>query len=177
MSTTGPSWRSRALPALLALGLVAGCGIDKALRLDRQGPGLAPGAAVAILNAPPESEQSAHFSAALAKAFAARGHAVSGTAPVTAVFGFTRRPRAIGTADGSPSASEGAKADVVWISAPASKRAFQACEGERLRATLALYARDDKALIYRGTAESDGCDFTKTDVDALATALVEAAIR
>lgn len=174
---TAPSRRARALPALLAMGMVAGCAIDKELRLDRQGPGLAPGAAVAILRAPPESDQSARFAAALAQAFAARGHAVSDTAPVTAVFGLARRPRAIGTADGSPSVSVGAQGDVVWISAPAEKRAFQACAGERVRATLALYGREDKALIYRATAERDGCDFTKADVDALATALVEAARR
>jgi hypothetical protein len=177
MSTTGHSLRSGAMPALLVLGMLAGCGIDKNLRLDRQGPGLAPGAAVAIQPATPESETSARFAAALAEAFAARGHAVASTAPVTALFGFTRRPRAIGTADGSPAGSDGAQADVVWISAPASKRAFQACDGERIRATLALYSREDKALIYRGTAESDGCDFTKADVDALAKALVVAASR
>lgn len=174
---TSLSLRSRALPALLALGLVTGCAIDKELRLDRQGPGLAPGAAVAIRTEPPESEPSARFAAALARAFAARGHAVSGTAPVTAVFGFTQRPRAIGTADGSPSGRDDAQAAVAWISAPASKRTFQACEGERIRATLALFSREDRTLIYRGTAESDGCDFTTADVDALAKALVEAAGR
>lgn len=177
MLKTGTSLRLRLLPALLAVGMVAGCGIDKEIRLDRQGTGLAPGAAVAILEGLPASGQSGRFAESLAEAFAARGHAVSGTAPVTAVFGFTQRIRAIGTADGSPSASDDAQAGVVWISAPVSKRAFQACEGERIRATLALYSREDKALIYRGTAESDGCDFTKAEVDALAKALVEAAIR
>lgn len=161
---------------LLAVPLLAGCAISKDLRLDRQGPGLPAMASVSIGTHPADNEQAARFAASLAGAFAERGHAVSDEARVTALFGFTRRERSIGTADGSPVGDAG-KSETDWISAPARKRSFQSCKGERLRATLALYSRDEKTLIYRGVAEVDGCDFTNADIDGLALALVKAAAR
>ena len=51
-------------------------------------------------------------------------------------------------------------------------------QGERLRATLAFYAREEQGLIARVTGEIDGCTFTQDGIDALAKALVrEAAVR
>ena len=44
-----------------------------------------------------------------------------------------------------------------------------------MRATLALYSRVEKTLIYRGTGEIDGCGFTQAEIDALAKALVKGA--
>jgi hypothetical protein len=174
MSMTRVSAKSTLLTVVPLL--LAGCAINKDLRLDRQGPGLPASAAVAIETAPAATEQAARFAEALANAFAKRGHGVSDEAPVSAVFAFTQRHRSIGTADGSPAAA-GSKPETQWISAPGRKRRFQSCEGERLRATLALYSRTDKALIYRAAAEVDGCDFTNADIDALAKALVDGAAR
>ena len=159
---------------VLAAPLLAGCAINKDLRLDAQGPGLPANAAVSIQTEPASTAQAAQFAAALADAFAGNGHAVKDAAPVTAVFGFSLRSRATGTAQVS-AAGEGRPPEVNWISAPARKRAFQSCEGERLRATLALYSRVEKTLIYRGTGEIDGCGFTQADIDALAQALVKGA--
>jgi hypothetical protein len=158
----------------LALPLLASCAINKDLRLNSEGPGLPANAAVSIQTVPDDTENAAQFAAALADAFARNGHAVEDAAPVTAVFGFSRRNRATGTAQVS-SAEEGRPPEVNWMSAPARKRAFQACEGERLRATLALYSRVEKTLIYRGTGEIDGCGFTQAEIDALAKALVKGA--
>jgi hypothetical protein len=177
MSKIGNSARARSAFAagiVLTLPLLASCAINRDLRLDTQGPGLPADAAVSIQTAPAGSEQAAQFAAALADAFAGNGHAVKDGAPVTAVFGFSQRSRATGTAQMSP-ADDGSPPAVNWTSTPARKRAFQACEGERLRATLALYSRDAKTLIYRGTGEIDGCSFTQADVDALAKALVKGA--
>lgn len=179
MPTTMNSLRLRLRSALaaatiLAVPLLAGCAINTDLRLDTKGPGLPANAAVSIQTAPADNDQAARFATALADAFAARDHAVTDAAPVTAVFGFSLRDRATGTAQVSP-AGEGRPPEVKWISAPARKRAFQACQGERLRATLALYSRDEKTLIYRGTGEIDGCGVTNAEIDALAQALVNGA--
>jgi hypothetical protein len=159
---------------VLAVPLLASCAINKDLRLDMQGPGLPANAAVSIQSGPAGSEQTAQFAAALANAFDRSGHAVENAAPITAVFGFSLRNRATGTAQVSP-AGESRPPTVNWMSAPARKRLFQACEGKRLRATLALYSRVEKALIYRGTGEIDGCGFTQAEIDALARALVKGA--
>lgn len=159
---------------LLTAPLLASCAINKDLRLDRKGPGLPANAAVSIQTVPAGSEQAAQFAAALADAFTGDGHEVEDAAPVTAVFGLSLRNRKTGTAQVSP-AGEGRPLAVNWMSAPARKRAFQACEGERLRATLALYSRVEKTLIYRGTGEIDGCSFTQAEIDALARALVKGA--
>ncbi|RNJ62411.1 MAG: hypothetical protein EDM03_13260 [Porphyrobacter sp. IPPAS B-1204] len=159
---------------ILGAPLLAGCAINKDLRLDTQGPGLPANTAVSIETVPAGTENASRFAAALADAFAGSGHAVNEDAPVTAVFGFSLRDRSTGTAQVSD-AGEARPPEVKWISAPARKRAFQACEGERLRATLALYSRNDKTLIYRGTGEIDGCDITQGEIDALAKALVKGA--
>ncbi len=170
-----PRLRSAIAAAItLAASLLAGCAINPDLRLDAKGPGLRANAAVSIQTDPADTDQAARFAAALADAFAGRGHAVTDTAPVTAVFGFSLRDRATGTAQVSPD-GEGRPPAVDWISAPARKRLFQACQGERLRATLALYSRDEKTLIYRGTGEIDGCSVTNAEIDALAKALVNGA--
>ncbi len=142
--------------------------------MDRQGPGLPTNAAVSIQTVPAGSEQAAQFAAALVNAFDRSGHAVEEAAPIAAVFGFSLRNRATGAAQVSP-AEEGRPPTVNWMSSPAHKRAFQVCEGARLRVTLALYSRVEKALIYRGTGEIDGCDFTQAEIDALARALVKGA--
>jgi hypothetical protein len=167
---------ANAAALLSAAALLAGCAINTDLRLDAQGPGLPARAAVAIQAVPAGNQQTARFATALTDAFAASGHAVNDAAPVTAVFGFAVRPRSAGTADATPS-PDAAPAEIRWISAPARKRAFQSCAGERMRATLALYSRQDKTLIYRGTGEVDGCAFMQSDIDALAQALVAAAAR
>jgi hypothetical protein len=164
-----------AMAIALAAPLLTSCAINKDLRLDRQGPGLPANAAVAIQTVPADTRHATQFAAALAEAFVGNGHAVDDAAPVTAVFGFSLRNRATGTAQVN-TAGEGRPPEVNWVSAPARKRAFQACEGERLRATLALYSRVEKTLIYRATGEIDGCDFTQADIDALATALVKGAV-
>ena len=178
MSKTRNSSRRRSVIAaaiVLSGPLLASCAINKDLRLDSQGPGLPANAAVSIQTGPAGSEPAAQFAAALADAFAGSGHAVQDAAPVTAVFGFSLRRRATGTAQ--VSAAEGGRPpEVKWVSAPARKRAFQACEGERMRATLALYSRVEKTLIYRGTGEIDGCEFTPGEIDALAKALVRGAV-
>lgn len=162
----------------LALVLLAGCAINQDLRLGRSGPGLAPGATVAIAAAPEGNAEAARFAAALTDALAGQGYRVSGSAPVTAVFGFARRDRAIGTADGSAAAGSTPAGGITWISAPGRKRLLQSCKGERLRATLAFYAREEQGLIARVTGEIDGCTFTQDGIDALAKALVrEAAVR
>jgi hypothetical protein len=173
-STRSPSTTAAAF--VLAVPLLASCAISKDLRLDTHGPGLPPAAAVSIQSSPAGNEPAARFAASLADAFAASGHAIGDAAPVTAVFGFALRNRSTGTADGSPAEGD-SQSGIKWISAPARKRAFQACEGERLRATLALYSRAEKTLIYRGTGEVDGCNFTQSDIDALAKALVKGARR
>ena len=59
---------------------------------------------MAITPAPEGNAEAARFAAALTDALAGQGYRVSGSAPVTAVFGFARRDRAIGTADGSAAA-------------------------------------------------------------------------
>lgn len=158
----------------MAVALLASCAINKDLRLNTEGPGLPANAAVSIQTVPADSEHAAQFAAALADAFARNGNAVENAAPITAVFGFSQRNRATGTAQLCP-AEEGRLPEVNWMSEPARKRAFQACEGERMRATLALYSRVEKTLIYRGTGEIDGCGFTQAEIDALAKALVKGA--
>lgn len=159
---------------VLTLPLLASCAINRDLRLDTQGPGLPADAAVSIRTVPADSEPATQFATALADAFAGNGHVVQDGAPVTAVFGFSQRSRATGTAQVSP-AADGRPPEINWTSAPARKLAFQACEGERLRAMLALYSRDEKTLIYRGTGEIDGCSFSQADIEALAKALVKGA--
>lgn len=161
---------------ILGLPMMASCAIGKDLRLDAQGPGLPPNSAISIQTAPADSEDAKRFAASLASAFAGRGHVVKDAAPFSMVFGLSRRSRSTGAAQVN-SARDGRPPEVNWISAPARKRVFQACEGERLRATLALYSREEKTLIYRGVGEIDGCSFTQADIDALAKALVEAADR
>jgi hypothetical protein len=160
---------------ILAAPMLASCSINKDLRLDATGPGLPANAAVSIQTEPADTTRATQFAAALAGAFAENGHAVKDAAPVTAVFGLSQRNRSTGTAQVSVAAG-GHPPKVDWISAPARKRAFQACEGERLRATLALYSRVEKTLIYRGTGEIDGCGFTQADIDGLAKALVKGAV-
>lgn len=155
----------------LVLPLLAGCAINKDLRLDVQGEGLPANTAVSIRTAPADNPLATQFAGALAGAFAENGHAVTEAAPVTAVFAFTRRSRSIGAAEERP-AADGGEPAIAWISSPARKRALQACKGERLRATLALYSRPANGLVYRATGEVDGCDFTEADLDALAKALV-----
>lgn len=157
----------RTASVLLAMAMLGACAIPKDLRLETQGPGLPADAAVAIQTAPLGDPVAERFAGALAAAFAARGHDITSTAPVTAVFSFTRRDRAIGAADGAVPASS-----PVWISRPARRSLFQGCKGERLRATLALYARGGDALIHRASGEIDGCSFTEADLDNLAQALV-----
>jgi hypothetical protein len=159
---------------VLAVPLLSSCAINKDLRLDIEGAGLPENADVSIQTVPADTEYAALFAAALADAFAGSGHAVNEGAPITAVFGFSLRDRSTGTAQVS-AAGEGRPPEVKWISAPARKRAFQVCEGERLRATLALYSRAEKTLIYRGTGEIDGCGFTQGEINALAKALVKGA--
>ena len=165
-----------ALMATLLAALLAGCAINHDLRLATDGAGLAPQSQVSIQPAAPENPRAALFAASLADAFAQGGHSVQNAAPVIAVFGLAQASRMAGTADGSP-AADGQPPAIAWISAPARKRPFQECKGERLRATLALYSRDEKTLIYRATGEMDGCKFAQADIDALAKALVEGASR
>ena len=165
--------------ALAAAGVLlapalAGCAIGKDLRLDVAGAGLPANTPVSIRTEPSDNALARQFAGALGEAFAAKGHEVTGAAPVTAVFAFTRRSRSIGAAEERP-AGEGRDPAVEWISPPARKRALQACKGDRLRATLALYSQPANGLVYRATGEMDGCDFTKADVDALAKALVNGA--
>jgi hypothetical protein len=168
MSKTMPDLR---IAAALALALVSGCSVNRDLRLDRSGPGLAPGTAVAIAPAPEGNPEAARFASALAEALAAEGHLISDDAAVTAVFGFAHRDRGIGAADGGTGA--GAQGGAVkWISAPGRKRLLQSCKGERLRATIAFYGTAEMALIARATGEVDGCSFAGNDIDALARALV-----
>lgn len=161
---------------VLGFPMLASCAIDKDLRLDSQGPGLPPNSTVSIQTVPANNEDAARFAASLAGAFAGKGHIVKDTAPFIMVFGLSRQSRSTGTAQVN-SAEDGLPPEVNWISAPARKRIFQACEGERLRATLVLYSRDEKNLIYRGVSEIDGCSFTQADIDALAKALTEDAER
>lgn len=144
--------------------------------MDIAGPGLPARSEVSIQTELTDNQQAVRFAASLADAFADSGHSVRDAASVTAVFGFTQRSRATGTADASP-AAEGQQPAITWISAPVRKSAFQACEGERLRATLALYSRVEKILIYRGTGEIDGCSFTQAGIDPLAKVLVKGASR
>lgn len=172
-----PARSAGAAGLLLAAAVLAGCAVNQDLRLDVQGQGLPANAAVSLRTAPADSAAAAGFGDALAAAFASNGHSISGDAPVIAVFGFTQRAGSIGAADGTASPSADGKPATLWLSAPARKRALQACKAERLRATLALYSRTDKALIYRATGEVDGCSFTRRDVDALARALVAGAAR
>jgi hypothetical protein len=165
-----------AIAGAMAAPLLAGCAISKDLKLDVQGEGLPANTAVSIRTTPADNELATRFAGALAGAFAEKGHALTEAAPVTAVFAFTRRNRRIGAAEEGP-AAEGNAPAIKWISAPARRRAFQACKGERLRATLALYSRTANALVYRATGEIDGCEFSNADIDALAKALVEGAGR
>lgn len=166
----------RAAAALLvAAAALAGCAISKDVRLETQGAVLPVNSAISIDTAPSGDPVAERFATALAAALIERGHSVTNAAPVTAVFGFTQRDRAIGAADGSPPAgppASGAGSAPLWISQPQRRGLFQSCKGERLRATLALYSRADNVPIYRASGEIDGCAFTEADLDRLARALV-----
>ncbi len=162
--------------AVLMAGSLGGCAVKQDLRLAIEGARPSAPSAVAIATAPADNPQAARFAASLTEAFARNGHSIASDAPVIAVFGFSQRASAIGTADGSAPEAAG-KAAPTWLSAPAGKRALARCKGERLRASLALYARSSGAVIYRASGEIDGCTFAESDLDKLAAALVSGAAR
>lgn len=160
-----------AIAAVSAFASLAGCGISKDLRLDIQGSGLAANSAVSLQAIDAENQPASRFAAAVADALAQSGHTLNDAATVTAVISFAQRDRAIGEAGIIP-AADGSESKIDWLSKPTRKHAFQACTGERVRATLALYSRAEQALIYRGTGEFDACEVSQADLAALAEALV-----
>ena len=155
----------------LALGALGGCAINDELTVVREGPGVAPGAAIALQGTADGQADAGGFGAAVAAALAAGGHALRDDGEVVGITAFTRGAATTGIAD--PAAGGGAAAgEIAWISAPRRRGMFDSCAGDRLRATLALFARDSGALLYRATGEVDGCGFAAEDVEALAARLV-----
>ncbi len=108
------------------------------------------------------------FGQVLAEHMAAQSIILADDAPLIAEFAIGARGASAGLADPSTSTQD----DVVWESPPRGRGKFDNCDARRLRATLILLNRAEGTVRYRGTAESNICDYGDQELADLAAVLI-----
>lgn len=168
--------RWRAVAVALAAGLpLAACAVATPLAITSTGAGMARGSAVALELPQDRMSERGRFSAALIKAMMERSVTLDDQAALLADFSMTTAPASGGVLKGTGANVEG-EPEKDWIAAPRPGRRFDKCEAKRLRATLILYDRSSRNIVYRGSGEATDCAFDDADLAALASGLVEDAL-
>lgn len=156
------AWPISSLPLGLAL---SACAAHELPHIATSGAGLPAGTAVALAPAPGalESSEGQRIAGILGAALARRGHPVSPEAPYAVAFALSRRPAAMGITQDAGNDPK----SVAWSSSPRPRYSLE-CRRQRVQLTLVATRRQGNEVVWKGSAQVDGCRLDAAEAERLA---------